>query len=260
MKRPDEELCKVQFDAFLGQFFDPSEISWIEVAQEDEPPDYYLVLGSVWFAVEVTTLLENVSVGTASPLPPEIIGRFLRGFVKEVEQVARAEGSLHGKYLVTFSTPIDGFSNVRDAIRAKLLDYIRKTSSMKSSSPEIVFERIVPDHRRQQCGIQKVDGRRDRIDSGGPFWVKWEGEATADLCDLIEGSLTTKASKLTGVAEPKILLLLDRYVFADREMYEICLPKVSSLDSFHTVFVVQSSRRGFVFHSQQSDWLEQRSL
>jgi hypothetical protein len=260
MKRADEELCKMQFDAFLRRFFAPSEVSWIEVAQQDEPPDYYLLLGNARFAVEVTTLLEKVPVGSGSPLPPAVISKILRDFVEEVEATAKAEGCLHGDYLVTFPTPIDDLTDVRSEIQGRLLDHIRSTGSLDSSSLEIVFERTVLQQRRQQCGIQKVGNRLDRVVSGEPVWAKWEGDATVDLCGLLNKSLDTKVNKLRDITVPKILLLLDEYVFADQDMYERCVPRISSLGSFHTVFVVQGNKRGFVFCSQRSDWSQQCSL
>ena len=255
MKRADEEFCKAQFDAFVKKFFAPSEVIWQEVAQQDEPPDYYLFLSNAKFAVEVTTLLEKVSVGTSSSLPHDVISDILQQFVDEVETIARARGYLRGDYLVSFSTPIDDFAVVQDSIRGKLLEYIRRTSSLDRTPLEIVFERTVPQQRPQQCGIQKVGSKRNRVLLGGPAWFKWEGHAAIDICDLLNESLDTKADKLNAVTDPKILLLVDVYRFADPEMYRGCISQLSALSSFHTIFVVQGEKRGFVLHSQNSNWL-----
>jgi hypothetical protein len=258
MKRADEESCKTQFDAFLRKFFAPSEVIWKEVAQQDEPPDYYLLLGNTQFAVEVTTLVEKVLVGSASSLPHAVISKILQDFVDEVEATAQAEDCLHGDYLVSF--PIDDFAAIRGEIQKGLLDYIRGTDSWERAPLKIVFERITPQQRPQQCGIQKVGNKLDRVISGGPVWVKWEGDATIDLCGLLNESLTTKVDKLRDIAAPKILLLLDEYVFADPEMYGKCIPQISSLSSFHTVFVVQGNKRGFVLYSQHSDWSKRQFI
>jgi hypothetical protein len=256
MKRADEEFCKAQFDTFIKQFFTLSEVTWEEVAQRDEPPDYYLFLGNTRFAVEVTTLMELVSVGASSPLPHFQIHRLLEQFIDRVEEIAREEGYLQGNYLVSFSTPIDNFADVRDGIRDKLLEYIQSTSGIETSPLEIVFERIIPQQRPQQCGIQKLGSKPNRVIGGGPVWVKWEGEAAEDICDLLNESLNTKADKLKGVGEPKILVLLDEYRFADRQMYEDCVHRLSSLAHFHTVFVVQGKNDRFPLHSRNRDWLK----
>jgi hypothetical protein len=217
-------------------------------------------LGSARFAVEVTTLLEKVLVGNGLPLPHAVISKILQDFVENVETTARAEGCLHGDYLVAFPTPIDNFADVRGEIQGRLLDYIRSTGSLERSPLEIVFEGIVPQQTPQQCRIQKVGNKLDRVVSGGPVWAKWEGDATVDLCGLLNQSLDTKVDKLRDITAPRILLLLDEYMFADQEMYEKCIPRISSLGSFHTVFVVQGNERGFVFYSQRSDWSRQCSL
>ena len=56
MKRADEELCKSQFDLFLKAVADPAGGTWEEVARENEPPDYYLLIDDVRFAVEVRSV------------------------------------------------------------------------------------------------------------------------------------------------------------------------------------------------------------
>jgi hypothetical protein len=257
MKRADEELCKAQFDAFVRRFSTPPKVTWEEVAQRDEPPDYYLLLDNTKFAVEVTTLIEVVRVGTSSPLPHFQIGRLFEQFVDKVEEIAKKEGYLRGNYLVSFSTPIDNFAAVQDRIQDKLLEYIRSTSGSETAPLETVFERVVPQQRPQQCGIQKLDSGPDRVVVGRPFWFKWEGEAAEGICDLLNESLNTKADKLKGVGEPVVLLLLDEYRFADRQMYEDCVHRLSSLARFHTVFIVQGSRGGFPLHSRNRDWLRQ---
>jgi hypothetical protein len=255
MKRVDEEFCKAQFDDFIKQFFAPSQVTWEEVARQNEPPDYYLLLNSTKYAVEVTTLIELVSVGESSSLPHDVISRFFQEFADEVEDIAGAEGYLQGNYLISFSTPIDDFATVRDGIQAKLLEYIRNTSGLERTSLEMVFERAVPQQRPQQCGIQKVGSKPYRVVVGGPAWFKWEGEAAKDICDLLNESLDTKADKLKDIAEPKILLLLDRYRLADRQMYEKCVAQLSSLVHFHTVFIVLGHNEGFTLHTQNRDWL-----
>jgi hypothetical protein len=91
--------------------------------------------------------------------------------------------------------------------------------------------------------------------AGGPVWVKWEGDAAKDIRDLLNESLNAKAEKLKDITEPKILLLLDRYRLADRQMYEECVAHLSSLSHFHTVFVVRSRKDAFILHTQNPGWL-----
>jgi hypothetical protein len=256
VKRADEEFCRGQFDTFITQFVAPSEVAWEEVAQRDEPPDYYLLLGNTKLAVEVTTLVELDSVGTSSPLPHFQIRRVLEQFVDKIEETAKERG-LQGNYLVSFSAPIDNFAAVQDEIQHKLLEYIWSTRGLETASLKIVFERVVSQQRPQQCGIQKLGSKRNRVVTGGPIWPKWEGEAAQGICDLLRESLNAKADKLKGIEEPRILLLLDEYPFADRQMYESCVHRLSSLVHFHTVFIVRDQNEGFPLYSQNPDWLRQ---
>lgn len=255
MKRVEEEFCKTQFDAFVRRFFAPSEVIWKEVAQQDEPPDYYLFLSTTKFAVEVTTLMEKALVGSSLRLPHAVISKIFQDFVDEVGTIAKTKGYLHGDYLVSFPTPIDDFAFVRDAIQEGLLEYIRSTSSLERAPLKVVFKRTVPQQRPQQCGIQKVSNKLDRVIPGGPVWMKWEGDAAADICGLLNESINTKKEKLRDISAPKILLLFDEYRFADSKMYESCIPQLSSLSSFHIVFVVQGNKRGFVLYSRNCSWL-----
>lgn len=257
MKRDDEEFCKAQFDTFVKRFFAPSQVTWHEVAQQHEPPDYYLLLDNTKYAVEVTTLVESVRVGTSSQMPPSAVHRFLEQFVDAVEEAAKTEGYLRGYYLVEFTAPIDDFTVVREGIRDGLLEYIRTTSGLESAPREKVFERIVSQRMPQQCWIRKVGSRPSKVKGGGPVWTKWEGEAAEEICGLLGKSLSGKAGKLKDVGDPIVLLLLDEYRLADRHMFEGCVRCLPWLAHFHTVFVVQGRESAFLLHSQNPDWLRE---
>lgn len=257
MKRADEGFCKVQFDTFIKQFFSQQDVIWEDVAQQNEPPDYYLLLGTRKFAVEMTALMELISVGTSKPLPLFIIHRFLNQFVAKVGKIAKKKGYLQGDYLVTFPTPIDNFSDVQDRILDKLLEYIQRTSGMEMAPQETIFKNVIPKQMPQQCLIEKLRGKPNRVIGGGPILTKFEGEAAEDICDLLNESLNIKADKLKDIVEPTILVLLDEYRFGDQQMYKNCIPHLLSLDYFHTVFIVQDHNCGFPIHSQNHDWLKQ---
>jgi hypothetical protein len=254
VKRADEEYCKTKFDVFIKQSFTPSQVVWEEVTQQNEPPDYYLHLDNAVFAVEVTTLIELTSVGSSVRLPHRVISRFFEQFVDEIGSTARADDYLLGKYLVSFSTPIDDFASARDGIRTKLLNYVRRTRDLEHAPLEVVFQKLVPSQRPQQCAVQKLGSQPNRVVTGGPVWSRWEGEAALDICHLVNERLNIKAEKLRDIMKPKILLLLDRYHFADRRMYEMCSPQLSSLASFHSVFVVQAEKEGFLLYSENRGW------
>ena len=59
MKSENEEFCKSKFDDFIRAKLRYSSIHWDDVAQTDEPPDYFLHLDGIKYAVEVTLLMEK---------------------------------------------------------------------------------------------------------------------------------------------------------------------------------------------------------
>ena len=261
MKREDEEFCRARFDLFLRHFVAASDIVWAEVEKSKEPPDYVLTLENSQYAVEVTDIMEKVSVGSKSPQSHAAISRFLqKKIASEVEAIAKTSGYLRGEYLVSFSTPIGNLSLVWNEIQKELLEYIRNTGSLDEAPMKIVFERHLPEQRPQQCGIRKVSSKKDRIFSGGPVWAKWEGESEISLCNLLIESMKTKDDKLKEITLPKILLLLDEFVFADVETYDKCVSRSLPLHPFYTVFVVQDNKRGFVLYSENSNWARRRYL
>lgn len=253
MKRIDEEICKAQFDAFVKQF-NPSRITWEEVPKKDERPDYYLCLDNTKFAVEVTILTERFSLGTkSSGLPPSKIVKELEKFVKKVENEAKAESCLEGNYLVSFSAQNENFAVAKEEIKKKLLEYIRRTRALERAP----FERLASQLRPQDCGIQKWGSKPDGIFMLGPIWTKWEDDANQTLGNLLNDRLNVKKDLLErkGIVEPKILLLLNAYGFAERQMYENLVSQLSELSYFHTVFVVLDEQTGFALHSRNREWL-----
>lgn len=252
MKREDEEYCKTQFDIFLKKFLNSPETEWEEVPQKKEPPDYYLQLDSTRFAVEVTTLLEKIPVGDASPVGAAAVYKTLQDFVGGVETAAKTSGNLRGEY-VLYLTPIDNFSYLRNEIQEGLLEYIRDTRNLEMASWKVVFREIVLPHQ-QLCQIQKVGSKPDKVYVSVAGIPKSGADIIRDLCFLLNERLDKKVKLLKKIGEPKILLLLDEYVFSDPEDYKACLDQIPSLDSFHTLFVVQDRRNSFLLNSQHDDW------
>ena len=249
MKSPDEESCRSEFDDFLRKASPSVVIRWHEVRQQDEPPDYYLSLDGIEYAVEVTSLMETLPVGTLL-LPYVAVTRSLWDFIDQVEETAKREGYLHGAYAVGFLGPIEYFSMVKDQIRAALLNYIETTQGLESAPERVVFG-----YGGQRCSIQKIHNAGTKIVKAGPTNFKWEGEAAIQICSLLEERLADKCRKLRNISAPKILLLYDSYHFADKQMFKDCVTKLSDLASFHTVFVVRGSTNSFILHTLNSDWL-----
>jgi hypothetical protein len=252
VKSPSERFCKNSFDRFIANRLPDSVVSWREVAVKDEPPDFYLIVDGTRYAVEVTKLMQKANVGTKRPLPVKTIRDLLKRFVgEEVESVARDGNYLHGAYSVSFSKPVDDFVSLKRAMQGELLAYIRSTQGLNEAPGKVVYE-----SGRQKCTVRKTNDEESKVTMGGPWISKWEGEVASDVGQLLESSLTEKGYKLRNISGPKVLLLHNKYEFADAETYRSCIPSATTLTSFHTVFLVESNGKGFVLHSQNPKWAD----
>ncbi len=250
MKSKSEEFCKASFDRYLKKIAPASTIFWKDVEQKEEPPEFYLSANGTMYAVEVTILMQKVDVGAKKHLPVSVVRDLLREFVAdEVEAVARKGHFLQGSYTVVFSKPITGFANVKDMIQSDLLSYISATQAVSKAPPRVVYER-----GRQKCLIRKEHDEENKVVMGGPYIGRRENEASMEVKHLLDNRLDEKQHRLRNIAYPKILLLHDKYYFAELEVYRACISTVSSLRSFHTVFIVESNGEGQVLYSQDPTW------
>ncbi len=250
MKSASEEHCRCKFDEFLRKV-SSTPPSWRDVPLQEEPPDYYVTVGKVEYAVEVTILMGSVSIGSTSW--PELgVRAALGSFVNQVERAADQAGCLHGFYIINLHLPIENFTLVKDQVQQALLAYMQETRGAPGASEKVVFQR-----GNQSCSILKEHnyfngiGKRD-LPAGRP-----EGEIAAEICALLEERLTTKRGKLYGISNPKILLLHDLYHWAQPEKFRDCLGKLDPLlENFYAVYVVQEETEGFLLYSSDGAWIE----
>jgi hypothetical protein len=251
MKSESEEFCKNSFDKCLRKISPTLSLSWTEVKQKDEPPEFYLFANGVIYAVEATTLVQKVDVGAKNHLPVGVIRDVLERFVDdEVEAVARKSGCLHGAYLVAFSKPVTNFTNVKSMIQSELLSYIAATQIAIKAPARVIYK-----HNREECRIEKIHSEESKVVMGGPSMAKWKTEALVEAKQLLDERLDEKLRRLRNIAAPKILLLHKRYHLVDLEDYEAVIAEVPSLHSFHTVFIVESNTEGRILYSQEPTWL-----
>lgn len=248
MKRSDEELCKAAFDGFLQTLPTVGQISWREVERANEPPDYYLLLDQDEFAVEVTDLVEQINV-VPKPIPTIGLYEASQVFVRKVEQVASKQAILHGTYTVS-AQPVDNFAAVRDSIQNGILEYLRDTATLPSAS-----ERILYRQNGRRWKIRKAHIHSDRIGFRFSYGAaRWEVEAEERLCEILDQVLVKKAHKLRNISAPRILLVLDCYSYGSAESWRKCIPLLSSLSAFHTLFRVNGAGTNFPLYSVISEW------
>jgi hypothetical protein len=249
MTRIDEEFCKSKFDVFIGQFSSSSSRKWTN-GPKNQPPDFYLALNDLSYAVEVTRLQDEVE---------HELEAWLEKFTSEIKQIAEQKGYLRGLYDIKFARRIDKhkFHKVQKTLRSSLLEYIKSTHDLQEA-PE---EKIIQFNKSQFCSITKhpvePSVSNDTNDVGWSL-LGLPGESQLEksrkIYNLIEQSVTRKIYLLRGIDKSKILLLYDLY-HAPIEAYQACKPKLSALlSSFHTIFIVQSESEGFILHSENHHW------
>lgn len=251
MKSKDEEFCKSEFNIFLSRFYNSTEYNWEDVPQKNEPPDYYLDLKGTRYAVEVTKLMEKVSVGTDKPLPLAIVRDFLQRFVKdEIETTVINNSDLAGIYTIYFSQPINNFTNIKNDLKTALLDYIRNTKGQENAPSKIIFGQ-----GKQKCEITKSHNKGSKVLMAGPWPTKWKGEIEIDMQNFLVDRISEKLNKLKKNTHPKILLLHNKYAFVTPENYRNIISRISALNDFHTIYIAQKNEKGIVLCSQNPDWL-----
>ena len=244
MKRGDEEYAKASFDGYLRNNYPNIMIKWEEVDKQNEPPDYFVYLGTHKVAVEVTTLMEAVELGGKKAITFLDAIKWMDEFVKEIENTAIEKSYLHGAYVIRFNRPIKNFGNLKQQIRSEILSYLHKTRSFESAPEKVVYK--AP--RLQKCTIAKISQNANCIYRAGPTNGKREGESNTQLTEIMNKSIHEKESKLSKVQFPKILLLLDKYLFSEfNKLAEIEIPK-----DFYGVFAVRDK---MVFEIYASDEL-----
>lgn len=243
--RKDEENSKAAFHAFMTPRHPLTDIVWED---GDQPPDYYLSLGSTKYAVEVTSAMEPIGIENKTV---SILGTLVtvRRFLKEIEQEAIAGGILTGAYSVRFK-PLHDLGKFKRQIKREITDYLRSTQNVPSAVGKTV---VGEGHSRWE--IAKHHSDRTYL-SGQTADAKFHGEAIRELSTLLDEILTTKSRKLAAVAKPWILLVCNRYPWLEPSDWHESATGLTSIRNFHTVFLMSGDRGNHVLHSRDTDWLE----
>jgi hypothetical protein len=244
--REDEENCKSAFDEFLRIHYQDNDIAW---QGGNEPPDYYLTLCGTIYAVEVTSLFEDIKLGekTSSHLG---FRKAVLKFLRQIEQEARQKGILNGAYIVGYK-PLSDFGKQKKSISKSIIAYLQATQSVSSAPAEKIMG-----SGRLTWDIEKCHSEKQYL-TGTTSDAKWEHQAVDELSILLNKVLDDKVHKLATISYPKILLIAGRYPWVERGVWNNCLPNLNQLGKFHTIFLVSHDRGNSVLHSIESTWLNQ---
>lgn len=272
--REDEELCKHCFDRYLVDKLGSRGIRW---RPGDEPPDYYLNVESREFAVEIRGLVGRTSTDSGSSISDIGYSASVKRLCERIQTAATQEGILSGFYVIHFEGPFDHFGKAKKLVEKGALDYIEYTQSRSNAPWCMIFApdraamkkvHITPDEIASisgasarwmpgSCSIKKFGSSRDLIAETltARDWSMWEGEMLAQACSLLQEAICEKKDKLKHITMvPKILLLLDQWPLAEPLIYQRCIGRVDFLDSFHSIFIVESQNEGYFVQTQERSW------
>lgn len=244
--RADEEQARSAVDMLLSRFGERP--SW---APGDEPPDYWLDVSGVRFAVEATQVHRQVRRGAfrGSELQVETELRYLLG---EIAERAFADDLVRGYYRVRVA-PIEGLRRAAPIIESRLRAFFGATRDVDRVQETRIWGRAWG----ARWGVQKIDGRDALIDPHVDTWgiAPFAGEIGRMLSYYVEERLHAKERALAKLPTCQwIMILIDAFFQPDDDQWVTAL---SGLDTsrWHTIARVGGSNPARIIHSRNPRWL-----
>ena len=213
-----------------------------------EPPDYYLRVGLASYAVEVTRIMEKHAVGGSSHSTRGVRAS-LEQFSQTVEREALRAGVLSGTYCMTLA-PVPNLRGIGPGLVAGAVEYIEATRVL-ATAPRVV---LLPLAQGRKIAIQKVAASPNHVGAVmliGP--VKRAHVVQDDLRRLIRESLERKRARLSRVRLPRVLLLIDSFVYGELEHWRAAVTQLD-LAGFHTVARIADTGLCQVLYSEADAW------
>lgn len=230
--RDDENYAKEQFSNFL----ESKTIEDFEWFDGDEPPDFYLDISNLRFAVEVTRLVDNIETQRGIK-PRNTIDSSAEKLVEKINQESQKTKILDGRYIISFSPVQHDFYPVRRQIESKILNFIKLNQHNRESIKEdIIIDSI------DYCSILKTLVRKPEVIIGTyPSSAKFVSVALDDACKNLELAIENKQNRMKNILDmPKILLLLNESHYITTGQYLSCIDVISKNIFFHTICMIST--------------------
>jgi hypothetical protein len=225
-KIDEERVC---IDALVQYLKGVGAISGIE-AQEvaDDPPDYWLKVGEYRFAVEITSIVEDLGYAA-------LCTALLRSIKAQIE----SDDSVSGKYAVEFFRhPEIPKKRTRDW-KNLVADAATKIRGLAGSAPD--SESKVFKDTSGHIIVSKWSAEGRSIGMCRIPEAKYEVEAQAELSLLLEQAIGKKFQTLQkkgvmAVCPDVILLLYDAYGYGSIETARSAVLNVKNYEWLHSIF------------------------
>ncbi len=241
MKSPDEEYAKNSFHNFLVRELSIEQLSW----KESETPDFYLNINNSTFGLEITSLMSSLNKENIN-LPIAAIYAITHEIKTRISECAKSLDMLDGAYLLRINKPIKINKSEKNKIIKNAVKYIQESQKTLKRSSLVLFHK-----NSANIEIEKIHSKKQYVGITGPTITRWEGEAKEEIYNILQERIISKAKKLDKVNLPKILVLLDRYHFADYDQYREAILEIQEKNKFNLIFLVGQEYKGISLYGEE---------
>jgi len=248
--KPEEEHAKKTFLTYLA---DRIGLYSATIKEGKEPPDYFLTINDQEYALEITTIMLNVTLGSKN-IPEFGYVSFIDEIEKEIEAEAKKRGILDGTYLICSFGPFKKLS--KSKIKDNAIEYIKKHQNIEKGHWQTIYK-----EGDRKIEILKVGTASKLVDGGSispDFSLRWRENIPKEACIRLEVCLKDKYEneKLRKVRLPIISVLYNEYFHSSTfyEIYRQCRINPVYAEYFHAIFIAEKDGSGYFIHNKEKYW------
>jgi hypothetical protein len=252
----EEHVCLDSFIQHLREIDSRQEITYCD--EPNDPPDFWVTVAGVTYAVEVTSIVNDYSYEA-------LCTKFFKNIRSEFATSDAIKGTYSLHVIGRPRIPKKGTSDWKT-----LISTIATSIQDMSNAPYRTEHYIMKD-KNGRLGISKLSDQGTKIflSTGG---AKWGGEIREELSQRINERIETKRRLLEkkGVLDKcanVILLFYDAYCYGEIEDMRKAFLNVQGYEWVHSIFIAVSSpsvsnrlyptspgRKGVFLYTRKEDW------
>ena len=251
--RTDEIRIAELLTYYLASRVPSNDVSY---SSGEDPPDAYIHVGEVTYPLEITsTEVPRDSVFGERKVRERTYEESHRRLLKEVEEEAKGDKSLIGKYAISFSKPIASqeFSTYRSIFKEELHKLLRNLHSAPvgfDTTIEHDFSELAWIYKLSDQGSKLYEVFQDGAWTESPEFIDF-------FRSLINKAIDNKLEVLSKVLDPSqcILAIRNTYGLADPQTLLALRSRIAEEKPlFHSVIIVFGNHL-FVLQSIRPEWI-----